>query len=462
MSQSAFAIQLHFEQPRKKNTIVVLGAPRGGTSMVSGICRQLGVPMGDDIDPANNEDRDFQIHGGDRSVLKGDGSDQKRAEIINNLKNLVATRNKMHDVWGWKDPLASYYVEDLLDCLVNNPRYICVFRDPVAVVAGELRTKIISEMTGEEIQKRKPIFIDNVLEQQQAIVNLVRLTRAPTLFLSYEKTLAYPMDTITTIAEFIGRELPKAGEGLEKLVSYIVPERGTGDINVRISEKSAASFHINQSIAADAQDYASEREKEYVTVVSEKRGVREKIGHKDPKDNDVHWIQTVAEISRKMGEKLHSGEFEAVRFLAYDGVAIVSKEFPEVDQTPRSLYCFWGPSAYAWPKALLRIWFQLGMVNLQTDGDPVFAYWCFKLLIDHFQKYPELISGKTPIMYWACLFHLGLSAKIIGRNDEARLVGIRIIRSEDFRLIADRMGRECEPTEFNVFVKRAKEALVFD
>jgi hypothetical protein len=45
-------------------TYVVLGAPRGGTSMPAGAMRLAGIFMGDDLDPANNEDRAFNFHKG--------------------------------------------------------------------------------------------------------------------------------------------------------------------------------------------------------------------------------------------------------------------------------------------------------------------------------------------------------------------------------------------------------------
>jgi hypothetical protein len=44
-------------EPEK--TLVVLGSPRGGTSMLAGLLRELGVHMGDRIDRHNHEDQAF-------------------------------------------------------------------------------------------------------------------------------------------------------------------------------------------------------------------------------------------------------------------------------------------------------------------------------------------------------------------------------------------------------------------
>ena len=41
-------------------TVLVLGTPRGGTSVVAGICHMLGVPMGLEIDRSNMEDLRFR------------------------------------------------------------------------------------------------------------------------------------------------------------------------------------------------------------------------------------------------------------------------------------------------------------------------------------------------------------------------------------------------------------------
>ena len=72
-----------------RRTLVVLGVERGGTSMVAGVLRALGVPMGDRAG-LNHEDPAF---------LKDDPDKLRRA---------IRTRNKQHDMWGFKVPKALF------------------------------------------------------------------------------------------------------------------------------------------------------------------------------------------------------------------------------------------------------------------------------------------------------------------------------------------------------------------
>ena len=103
--------------------------------MAAGICRLLGVNMG--RVRSDQEDPDFLQHGG-LETLQREQNDVKRKDVVNTLRELVLKRNQQLDVWGWKDPLASFYIQDLSDLLIN-PRLICIYRDAASIAAGEMR-----------------------------------------------------------------------------------------------------------------------------------------------------------------------------------------------------------------------------------------------------------------------------------------------------------------------------------
>ncbi len=98
----------------------MLGVPRGGTSMIAGLLRLIGIPMGERIDVASNEDLDFP-----EARASGPA-----------LSELIRRRNEQFEVWGWKDPLSYTYFEQVLTYL-RNPHIIAIFRDPVAVALRE-------------------------------------------------------------------------------------------------------------------------------------------------------------------------------------------------------------------------------------------------------------------------------------------------------------------------------------
>jgi len=77
-----------WNEPR---TYIVLGAPRGGTSMCAGAMRIAGIPMGENIASRSNEDRDFILHKGDVASLTTDGA---KAAYIDQIRELVSAETK--------------------------------------------------------------------------------------------------------------------------------------------------------------------------------------------------------------------------------------------------------------------------------------------------------------------------------------------------------------------------------
>jgi hypothetical protein len=140
-------------------TYVAFGAMRGGTTMVAGVMRALGIYMGDDISESNQENAQFA-----------------NAELPA-MVEAVKRNNSKHDIWGWKFPHAADYVDRLWPQLVN-PHMICVYRDPVA--------------NGQGLQRWHPFgpmhAMQEVMLRQQKNMNLIsRRGGAPTIMISYEK-----------------------------------------------------------------------------------------------------------------------------------------------------------------------------------------------------------------------------------------------------------------------------------
>ena len=97
----------------RERTFVVLGVQRGGTSMVAGALRALGVDMG--RAGLNHEDRRF-LHASEATLSK-----------------VIAERNFELPVWGFKAPETTLQL-DFLETALRNPHFICVTRNILAVV----------------------------------------------------------------------------------------------------------------------------------------------------------------------------------------------------------------------------------------------------------------------------------------------------------------------------------------
>lgn len=186
-------------------TVVVMGAFRGGTTMVAAAVHSLGVPMRqreptpDEVNDYDNwEDREMQKllwnAGKLLPVLSPDrypaaiAMDKARKEMNAKLPELlqIIDRRRELGTWGWKFPFtALWLLETPLLQKLTNPHLIVVFRDPLAIWQHECDTKWCLP---HEFQKHgtKPSFI-YACTQLQFMERLVQQTTAPLMVVSFER-----------------------------------------------------------------------------------------------------------------------------------------------------------------------------------------------------------------------------------------------------------------------------------
>jgi hypothetical protein len=168
--------------------------------MCAGILRNLGVFMGDKFgiegEGSNLEDLDF-LHADAEDMIK-----------------VVEKRDKEHELWGWKDPKSSYYIESLIPYL-RNPYIIAVFRDPMAIAMKEYR-----ETFRHQAYSNLDELLANALRQLNKIAEFITMNKHyPILPLSYEKALRDKGNCVDMIAKFIGvKPTPEA-------IKFIQPGR---------------------------------------------------------------------------------------------------------------------------------------------------------------------------------------------------------------------------------------------
>lgn len=177
------------KNPQK--TFVCFGVNRGGTSAVAGTMARLGVHMGKAL-PKNYEDRDFLAM-------------MPRETMIERIKRANAER----DVWGWKCPAASGYIEELIPYL-NNLHVVLVTRDISAICQSRLR------LNDEDPRQSYHTIL---LQQQSSWFTAERLS-VPTALVSYETAMLRPQEFIEGLAEFLGCPLP---DDLEEITNFLTP-----------------------------------------------------------------------------------------------------------------------------------------------------------------------------------------------------------------------------------------------
>jgi hypothetical protein len=133
--------------------------------MVAQVLECLGLFLGDSRDPVVVEDTEIL-----RALQQSD------MEV---LQRIISDRNQRFANWGFKVPNLHYFLPAEERWRFRNPRYIIVFRDPLAIARRN------------ELSMRE----DTVKALQDAGRSIMKLTEyacsleAPTLLISYEKAL---------------------------------------------------------------------------------------------------------------------------------------------------------------------------------------------------------------------------------------------------------------------------------
>lgn len=155
-------------------TIVVTGLLGSGTSMIQQVLKALGVVAAEDVESA---------------LAAASGTAAGDAEV----DRYIAAANAAQPLWCIRLPAGGHDLEALCRSL-RNPRVIVTFRDIVANAlnaAGAERDKGLAAL---------PSLTRNYRELADTIARL----SVPTLLVSYETAILYPLDSVQEIAAFCG------------------------------------------------------------------------------------------------------------------------------------------------------------------------------------------------------------------------------------------------------------------
>ena len=205
----ASGIILNFE-PKIKNreTYIIFGNPRGGTTMIANILIRFKIFLGDDL-RNNLEDNLFNL-----DYLKRKHKDLSNEQIIDIIRGNLKLRNDQNKIWGWKYPRSSYYLKEIQDDLIN-PKFICVFRDPFAVARRNIFR--LSKDPCKTIIDATKLTLKNI--------EYIQNSKKPSLICSYENILSDQLEFIKLINNFIGNPISNE-EDLKELCKAINPSDG--------------------------------------------------------------------------------------------------------------------------------------------------------------------------------------------------------------------------------------------
>jgi hypothetical protein len=195
-----YAVSIGLNLPERfepQRTYAIFGTRRGGTSMVAGVARALGLDLGRTGKRKNNEDSRFQ------------------GAALPALWSVVEERDASADVWGWKHPAAGRYLPELSRSL-RNPYYIAVYRDPVAAAQSQIKRD------KEAKRRTNRLALHEATSSVTVNTGFVLATERPSLLVSNERAISDQNGLIDDIAAFLGVDPP--GDALRSsILEYIKP-----------------------------------------------------------------------------------------------------------------------------------------------------------------------------------------------------------------------------------------------
>ena len=208
----------------KEKTVVIVGVQRGGTSMVAGVARELGVNLGKNLGN-NHEDPEFL------------------SKDLDKIRNVIASRNQSFDVWGWKMPHSSEYLLELL-ADVRNPFVIVVVRNLLAMTESQMKR---SEARFENAFK---FSLSRLVQVSSMIPHLT----CPTLLVNYEDALSKPQKLIDEMSSFL--HLDPTADQATLAVDMINPDVGYRRVSAetwRHSVSKTDGFDLGPLVETSAQ-----------------------------------------------------------------------------------------------------------------------------------------------------------------------------------------------------------------
>jgi len=178
-----------------EKTIIVVGVARGGTSIVAGSLKHLGLFMGNAGDP---------VYEDTRLSLAFEKQSKEKFETV------IADYNRLHDIWAWKRPSSLNDLSRIARKL-RNPHFIFVFRDMLSIA-----NRNTISMHSDIKQGLKLAFDD-----YKKIIKFIGKTNHPALLISSEKVVKNKAEFIDALSEFC--QITSTDDQIEAAKSFLTP-----------------------------------------------------------------------------------------------------------------------------------------------------------------------------------------------------------------------------------------------
>ncbi|MEX0409752.1 sulfotransferase [Aquibium sp. LZ166] len=150
--------------------------------MIARIFSDLGLDMGHHVTANTSEDKRIRTFAKDAD--------------LGGFESYCRDRDALADTWAFKVPAFRTRINEF-SSVMRNPRFVITFRDILAVT---VRNQIAIGVEFMDALRQAAKGYSTLVEQ-------VSKVNCPILLISYEKSLQYPRETVSAIAEFCGVKL---------------------------------------------------------------------------------------------------------------------------------------------------------------------------------------------------------------------------------------------------------------
>lgn len=210
-----------------RETIIVLGNARSGTSLTAGILSRLGVSMNqvEESNPGNPkgayEDPFFLLltRAIKNSIDAGRTRDELQFMYDAAIKKAVSDRHA--PAWGWKSCLTHYMLDLFLPHVVN-PHLVFVFRNPYTCA----RSWQIHMRDWCGLAVSMPEAMKEVANGIQVLCNCAaEFCFMPSAFVTYEEIKASANSEAERLASFLGVEINDSARA--SIAEFVMPDYTT-------------------------------------------------------------------------------------------------------------------------------------------------------------------------------------------------------------------------------------------
>ena len=193
-----------------QRTFVVLGTVHGGTSMIAGLLRLLGIYMGPNLDSTHENKQFREALLGNRTAL-----DHFLApfRLVTAYRRVVRQFNQEHPVWGVKDPLLTFCLP-VVARYWRNPVYILVLRDPVTTAASQAL----------HFQRPFEKRLTKVLTSYRWLTRFATASGRPLLVINYEAAMQNKEEVVQALLDYCGT--PVDTERYQAALAFMDGQKG--------------------------------------------------------------------------------------------------------------------------------------------------------------------------------------------------------------------------------------------